>query len=100
LVLQNMADLIASVEEKLPSDIDSTLAKRELDREHVAATRERRELKKDLMKVGVFHKFKVKSTPETELLFKVCSRMGTEQSVCKAFGDLLPLITGDFNDNE
>jgi hypothetical protein len=98
LVLQDMADHIVNLEAKLPSDIDSTLAKRELDREQIAATRERRELKKDLMKVGVFHKFKVRSTPETELLFKVCSRMGTEQSVCKAFGDLLPLITGGVDD--
>jgi len=99
-VLRVMADRIVDLEEKLPSDIDTMLAKRETDAEQVAATRKRREQKRELMKVGVFHKFKVRSTPETELLFKVCSRMGGEASVCKAFGDLLPLITGDFNDNE
>jgi hypothetical protein len=50
------------------------------------------------MKVGVFHKHNVRSTPETELLFSVVSRLGTEQSVNKAFGDLLPLITGELID--
>jgi hypothetical protein len=99
-VLTMMSTLIKYLEDRLPADIDATLTLRATDKDKVAAMRKQREQKKELMKVGVFHKFKVKSTPETELLFKVCSRMGTEQSVVKAFGELLPLITGEFDGSE
>jgi hypothetical protein len=82
-------------EENLPSFIADYVKIQREEAERVAQERERRTLKKAAMRVGVFHKFKVRSTPETELLFQVCSRMGTEKSVFKAFGDLLPLITGE-----
>jgi hypothetical protein len=37
-------------------------------------------------------KHRVKSTPETELLYSVVSRFGTLRRINKAFGELLPLI--------
>jgi hypothetical protein len=99
---QNCVDIqigkVRKLEEDLPYHIAEYIKNQRAEEERTAQQRERRALKKAAMKIGVFHKHNVRSTPETELLFSVVSRLGTEQSVSKAFGDLLPLITGELID--
>jgi hypothetical protein len=84
--------------EKAENEIPAYLEK--LDQQRAEAEEQRANLRvqrssaRDRKKQLVFQNHNVTSTPETELLFKVLSRLNNEKAISKAFGELLPLIGG------
>jgi hypothetical protein len=76
----------------LPEFLEKMIKSRTEEADRIAQRRTHLQASKRNNKEAVFLKHRVKSTPETELLYSVVSRFGTLRRINKAFGELLPLI--------
>ena len=85
-------DRFKSKLETLPRFLENTVQSKTRHATKVAQQRVNRQTAKSNNKQAVFSKHNTRSTPETELLYSVVSRLGDFKRISKAFGELLPLI--------
>jgi hypothetical protein len=93
--LETVFNKLVASEDDIPRYLDHRDSENERLKKLAEADRDARQDRKDRKREAVFRKHKVRSTPETELLFKVLSRLNDEKAISKAFGELLPLIRGN-----